>query len=261
MRASNSYIGRPMERVEDLRMVRGAGRYVADVNRPNQLYAVILRSSIAHGTIKAIDAKNALALKGVRAVLTGKDFGNTVPQIPLRLQPLPQLETFHQPVIADGKVRYVGEPIAVVIADSQAIAEDALELIDLDIDSLPAIANRAQAEAKKALVFEEHGSNVAITWHAFKGDADEAFKTAEYVRREKFRVQRHAAMFMEPRGFVAEWNEIDQKLTVWGAAKTAWHNRRVLAAQLGLDVDAVDLVEVDVGEALGRGVNSIRKTF
>ncbi len=240
-----------MERVEDLRMVRGAGQYVADVNRPNQLYAVILRSSIAHGVIRAINSKDALGLEGVHAVLTGKDFGNTVPKIPLRLQPLPQLETFHQPVIADGKVRYVGEPIAVVVADSQAIAEDALDLISIDIDSLPAIANRNHAEAKKSLVFEEHGSNVAITWHAFKGNADEAFKNAEYVRREKFQVQRHAAMFMEPRGFVADWNETEQRLTVWGAAKTAWHNRRVLAAQLGLDVEAVDLVEVDVGGGFG----------
>lgn len=251
MKVSNSYIGRPMERVEDLRLVRGAGTYVADVNRPNQLYAVILRSSTAHGLIKAIDTQSALALEGVHAVLTAKDFGSAVPRIPLRLQPLPQLETFHQPVIADGKVRYVGEPVAVVVADSQAIAEDALEYIGLDIEPLAAVANRAHAEANKSLLFEEHGSNVAITWKAFRGNAEEAFKTADYVRRETFKVQRHAAMFMEPRGFVAEWNSAAGKLTVWGAAKTAWYNRRTLAAQLGLELEAVDLIEVDVGGGFG----------
>jgi carbon-monoxide dehydrogenase large subunit len=251
MKVSNSYIGRPMERVEDLRLVRGAGTYVADINRPNQLYAVILRSSTAHGIIKSIDTEAALALDGVHAVLTAKDFGNTVPRIPLRLQPLPQLETFHQPVVADGKVRYVGEPIAVVIAESQPIAEDALEHIGLDIEPLAPVANRAHAEAKKSLLFEEHGSNVAITWKAFKGNADEAFKTADYVRRERFKVQRHAAMFMEPRGFVAEWDSAAGKLTVWGAAKTAWYNRRTLAAQIGLEVEAVDLIEVDVGGGFG----------
>ncbi|WP_424628422.1 xanthine dehydrogenase family protein molybdopterin-binding subunit [Bradyrhizobium sp. SYSU BS000235] len=251
MKVSNSYIGRPMERVEDLRLVRGAGTYVADVNRPNQLYAVILRSSAAHGTIKSIDTQAALALKGVHAVLTAKDFGSTVPRIPLRLQPLPQLETFHQPVVADGKVRYVGEPIAVIVADSPAIAEDALEYVDLDIEPLAPVANRAHVEAKKSLLFEEHGSNVAITWKAFRGNADEAFKTADYVRRERFRVQRHAAMFMEPRGFVAEWDSAAGKLTVWGAAKTAWHNRRTLAAQMGLELEAVDLIEVDVGGGFG----------
>lgn len=251
MKVSNSYIGRPMERVEDLRLVRGAGTYVADVNRPNQLYAVILRSSIAHGRIKSIDVQAALALKGVCAVLTAKDFGSTVPRIPLRLQPLPQLETFHQPVVADRKVRYVGEPVAVVVAESQAIAEDALEHINLDIEPLSPVANRVHAEAKSSLLFEEHGSNVAITWKAFRGNADEAFKTAEYIRRERFRVQRHAAMFMEPRGFVAEWDDTAGKLTVWGAAKTAWYNRRTLAMQMGLELEAVDLIEVDVGGGFG----------
>lgn len=188
MKPSNSYIGRPMERVEDLRMVRGRGTYVADVNRPGQLYAVILRSSVAHGKIKSIDATKALELPGVHRVLTGKDLGEAVPRIPLRLQPLPQLEHFHQPTLADGKVRYVGEPVAVVIAESAAIAEDALDLIDLDIETLPAITNREQAEAMPSVLFEEHGSNVAITWKAFKGDADEAFKTAGYVRRERFKI-------------------------------------------------------------------------
>ncbi len=251
MKASNAYIGRPMERVEDLRMVRGRGTYVADVNRPGQLYAVILRSSVAHGKIKTLDVTRALELPGVRRVVTAADLGTVMPRIPLRLQPLPELEPFHQPMLADGKVRYVGEPVAVVIADSAAIAEDALDHIDLDISTLPAITNREQAEAMPSMLFEDHGSNVAITWKAFRGDADAAFKTADYVRRERFKIQRHAAMFMEPRGFVAEWNETEGKLTVWGAAKTAWHNRRVLAAALGLEVEAVDLIEVDVGGGFG----------
>jgi carbon-monoxide dehydrogenase large subunit len=251
MKAFNSYVGRPMERVEDLRMVRGRGAYVADVNRPNQLHAAILRSSIAHGIIRSIDSSKALALPGVHRVLTAKDLGSEVPVIPLRLQPLPQLEPFHQPMLAYKKVRYVGEPVAVVIAESAAIAEDGLERIALEIDPLPAVANRAQAEAKRSVLFEDHGSNVAITWKAFRGNADEAFKTADYVRRETFKVQRHAAMFMEPRGFVAEWDAAAGRLTVWGAAKTAWHNRRTLAAALGLEVEAIDLIEVDVGGGFG----------
>ncbi|RJF69220.1 xanthine dehydrogenase family protein molybdopterin-binding subunit [Rhodopseudomonas palustris] len=251
MKVANSYIGRPMERVEDLRMVRGRGTYVADVNRPNQLYAVVLRSSVAHGRIRSIDVSEALALDGVHRVLTAADFGAELPVIPLRLQPLPELEPFHQPMIASDKVRYVGEPVAVVIADSAAIAEDALERIAVDIDPLPAIANRQQAEAMEAVLFEQHKSNVAITWKAFRGDADDAFKTADYVRRDRFKIQRHAAMFMEPRGFVADWDAGAGKLTVWGAAKTAWYNRRVLAGALGLPLDAVDLIEVDVGGGFG----------
>jgi carbon-monoxide dehydrogenase large subunit len=251
MKVSNSYVGRPMERVEDMRFLRGRGTYVADVNCLGQLHAVILRSSVAHGIIKSLDATRARAMPGVRHVLAAADFGASVPRIPLRLQPLPQLEPFHQPVLADGKVRYVGEPIAIVLADTQGIAEDALDHIDLEIETLPAITNREQAEAKASVLFEDHGSNAAITWSAFKGDADAAFKAADYVRREKFAVQRHAAMFMEPRGFVAEWNAGEGKLTVWGAAKTAWYNRRVLAAALALEVEAIDLIEVDVGGGFG----------
>jgi len=251
MKVRNSYIGRPMERTEDMRLLRGRGTYVADVNRPGQLYAVILRSSVAHGKINAIDISRAMQLPGVRHVLIGADLGAVVPKIPLRLQPLPQLEPFHQPMLADGKVRYVGEPIAVVLADTPSIAEDALDHIDLDIETLPAITSREQAEAMPAVLFEDHGSNAAITWKAFKGDTDAAFASADYTRRETFKVQRHAAMFMEPRGFVAEWNSDAGKLTVWGAAKTAWYNRRVLAAALDLEVDAIELIEVDVGGGFG----------
>src|SRR5258708_28969861 len=251
MKVSNSYIGRPMERVEDMRFLRGRGTYVADVNRPGQLHAVILRSSVAHGIIRPVAISMLLARPGVRHILVAADLGAVVPKIPLRLQPLPQLEPFHQPVLADGKVRYVGEPVAVVLADTRSLAEDALDHIDLEIESLPAITGREQAEAMLSVLFEDHGSNAAITWAAFKGDADAAFKTADYVRREKFAIQRHAAMFMEPRGFVAEWNGADGKLTVWGAAKTAWYNRRVLAAALDLEVEAVDLIEVDVGGGFG----------
>jgi carbon-monoxide dehydrogenase large subunit len=204
MRVRNSYIGQPMERTEDMRLLRGRGTYVADVNRPDQLYAVILRSSVAHGKINTIDTSRATQLPGVRHILISADLGVVVPKIPLRLQPLPQLEPFHQPMLADGKVRYVGEPIAVVLADTPSIAEDALDHIDLDIETLPAITSREQAEAMPAVLFEDHGSNSAITWKAFKGDANAAFASADYTRRETFRVQRHAAMFMEPRGFVAE---------------------------------------------------------
>jgi carbon-monoxide dehydrogenase large subunit len=251
MKVRNSYIGRPMERVEDLRFLRGRGTYVSDVNRPGQLYAAILRSSVAHGIIRSIDIQGAKALPGVRHVLLSTDLGAVVPKIPLRLQSLPQLEPFHQPVLADGKIRYVGEPVAIVLADTPAIAEDGLDHIELNVEPLPAITDRAQAEAMASLLFEDHGSNAAITWSAFKGDADAAFKTADYVRRDRFAIQRHAAMFMEPRGFVAEWNGTDGKLTVWGAAKTAWYNRRVLAAALDLEVEAIDLIEVDVGGGFG----------
>lgn len=251
MRAANTLIGQPMERVEDLRLLRGKGTYVGDIVREGMLHAVIVRSQVAHGRLKGIDAAAARALPGVHAVITSADFGGVTPRVPLRLQPLPQLAPFHQPMLATGKVRYVGEPVAVVVADSAAIAEDAHDLVHLDIEALPAVTDRASAEAPAALLFDEHKSNAALTWFAKKGDAAKAFADAPYTRKERFFVQRHAAMFMEPRGFVAEWDGAAAKMTVWGVAKVAWANQRILAAALGVTPAQVEMIEVDVGGGFG----------
>ena len=113
----NTFIGAPMERREDLRFLRGRGEYVDDVAMPGLLYAVILRSSVAHGRLVSIDASAALKMPGVHSVITGADMPGGPPIIPMRLQPLPEFKPFEQPVIAHDKVRYVGEPIAVVLAD------------------------------------------------------------------------------------------------------------------------------------------------
>lgn len=251
MRAVNSLIGRPLERVEDLRFLRGKGVYVSDVSRPGQLHAVIYRSPEAHGRIRSLDVTKAQALPGVVAVVTARDFGGEAPKIPLRLQPLPELAPFHQPTLASEKVRYVGEPVAVVIAETAGVAEDALELIDLQIDPLPAIVDRAGAEAAASVLHEQHGSNRALVWTATRGDADAAFARADLIVKETFRVQRHAAMFMEPRGFVAEWNPASERLVVWGAAKVAWTNRRILATAMGIEETAIDMIELDVGGGFG----------
>jgi aerobic carbon-monoxide dehydrogenase large subunit len=252
---SGASIGRPIERIEDLRLLRGRGSYVDDLTRTGMLHAVILRSSVAHGLIRSIDVSAALALPGVHAVLTAKDIREAlkgaIPKIPLRQEALPQLEPFEQPVIADGKVRYVGEPIAVILADDAARAEDALEAIALDIESLPAVADRAAAAKKDVLLFEGTGTNCALTLSAIRGDADAAFAGAPYTRRERFRVHRHTAVPMETRGLLAEWDAKREKLTVLGASKVPFPNRRILAAQMGLSVDAIEMVEGDTGGAFG----------
>src|SRR6202035_3431691 len=112
-----------------------------DLSRPGLLYAAILRSAHAHGRIRSIDAAAALAVPGVHAVIRAADIGSPVQRIPIRLQPLSSLVPYHQPVIAEGKVRYVGEPIAVVLADSSAIAEDALDAVRVDIERLSPIVD------------------------------------------------------------------------------------------------------------------------
>ena len=251
MRPANAYVGSPIERVEDLRFLRGRGEYVDDVTRRGLLHAVILRSSVAHGTIRSIDTAAARALPGVHAVITAADIGPAIPTIPLRQEPLPAFRQYEQPVLAHGKVRYVGEPIAVVVADSAALAEDALELIEADIESLPAVADRNSARSDKILLFETAGTNLTSTLTAVKGDADAAFKSAAYTRRERFKVQRFTAVPMESRGFLADWDAASGRLTLFGAAKVAFPNRRILAKQMGLPEQSIRMVENDVGGAFG----------
>src|SRR6185369_637384 len=137
-----------------------------------------------------------------------------VPVIPLRLANLPEFKGYLQPVIARDKVRYVGEPIAVVIADTQARAEDALEALDVEIDPLPAVAGRQAAESGASLLFEATGSNRAVRYAVAFGDADAAFAKATYTRRESFSCHRLTAVPLETRGLIAEWDAAASRLTI-----------------------------------------------
>jgi carbon-monoxide dehydrogenase large subunit len=247
----NTFIGAPIERREDLRFVRGRGQYVDDLAPEGMLYAVILRSSVAHGRIRSIDASAALEIPGVHAVITAEDMPDGPPIIPMRLQPLPDFKPFEQPVIAADKVRYVGEPVAVVIADSAAIGEDALEAIAVDIESLPPVTDREGAISDASVLFEPKGTNLALKFRAERGDAAAAFQDAPYRRRERFKTQRHYGLTMEPRGVLAEWDAAAGILRVFGAAKVPFFNRRILAAQIGLPEAAIDMVENDVGGGFG----------
>ena len=249
------FVGTPVERIEDLRLLRGRGQYVDDLHHEGMLHAAILRSSTAHGRIRSIDVEAARAMPGVRGVFTAEDVardsGGSVPIVSLRLAPLPELEPFGQPVIAQTKVRYVGEPLAVVVADTAGLAEDALEAIEVDIESLPVVPDRHVSGRNEILLFEELGRNVAITYTASKGDAASAFGAAPYVRKESFRVQRHSAVCMEPRGVLAVWDGASTKLTVSGAAKVPFATRKILARHMDLPEECVELIENDVGGGFG----------
>jgi carbon-monoxide dehydrogenase large subunit len=246
-----SLIGQPVERAEDRRFLTGTGRFVDDLQRPRMLHAVILRSPVAHGRIRKIDASAALARPGVQAVLAAADIGAEIPLIPLRLANFPEFKPYLQPVIAKDKVRYVGEPLAVVIADTQALAEDALEAIAVDIEPLPALPDRHAAAAGTSLLFESTGSNRALRYSVSFGDAAAAFAKAEYTRRENFRCHRLTALPLESRGLIAEWDAARQKLTIFGATKVLFFNRRSLAPMLGLPESAIDMLEPDVGGGFG----------
>ena len=246
----NTYVGAPIERVEDLRFLRGRGCYVDDLARDDQWHAVMVRSAVAHGTIRGIDVTAARAMPGVRAVITAADLGAAIPVIPFR-RPNPTIAPYAQPVIARDVVRYVGEPVAMVLADRAELAEDAAQAVTIDITPLRVIADHALSAADDTLLFDDTTTNCASVFTARTGDAAAAFATAPYVRRERFQVQRHTALPMETRGLLAEWDAARGRMTMSGAAKLPFFNRRALAAMLGLAETAVDYIEYDVGGGFG----------
>jgi carbon-monoxide dehydrogenase large subunit len=246
----NSFIGSPVERLEDLRFLRGRGQFVDDLPSEGALHAAILRSPVAHGRVRSIDAHAATKRRGVHAVITAADIGD-VPVITMRQELLPAFTPYQQPVIASEKVRYVGEPLAVVVADSAALAEDALEAVALDVEPLPPVADRDTARQDASILFETTGTNRVITLSAQRGDIEAAFQDAPYTRRERFSVQRFTAVAMEPRGLLASWDAASGHLTVFGMTKVVFHNRRILAKQMGLAEDAITMIEPDVGGGFG----------
>ena len=243
-------VGRPLERVEDVRFLQGQGRYIDDIEIDGMLCGVVLRSSKAHARIRSIDTTAALAMRGVKAVLTHRDI-DPGKLIPMRATPLPGYErSFLQPPLATGKVRYVGEPVAFIIADSAYLAEDALEHIDVDYETLPAVTGWISANGPSVL-HDNAGTNVASNYRVTRGDTATIIGAADYVRTERLRCHRHSGVPLETRGLVAQWDDGKQGLCVWGAAKVAFANRRILAQLLGVPERAIDLIEVDIGGGFG----------
>ncbi len=244
----NAYIGAPVPRLEDFRFLMGRGVYAGDLKREGMLHAVVFRSPLAHGHIRQIDCKRARGMPGVHGIITAREIGAEIPRIPMRQEPMPELAPFEQPVIAIEVVRYVGEPMAVVLAESAGAAEDAAAAILADIEPLPVVLGPGD----RTLLFENTGNNIATTIRAVRGDAEAAFANhRDYRRHEKFSVHRHSAVALEPRCLLAEWDEAQRHMTLYGAAKVPFTNRRILARFLGLPEECVTCIENDVGGGFG----------
>jgi aerobic carbon-monoxide dehydrogenase large subunit len=239
------FIGVPIKRLEDPRLLVGGGRYVDDLVRPGMAHAVVVRSPHAHARVRRIDARRALARPGVLACVTAADLAG-VPPIPLRQPGKPAHAAYLQPPLAGEKVRYVGQPIAVVVAIDRATADDARELVEIEYDVLPA---RVGTDDAGAILFPE--GDVADSWTTSIGDVDAAVRGAACVVSERFYVGRQTAAPMETRGLLAEWDAHADRLTVWGMTKVPYFNRRTLAAMLKLDEAHIEFAESDVGGGFG----------
>jgi len=250
-------VGRPVRRLEDARRVRGEGIYVDDVHVPGMLHATVVRSPVAHARVRALETAAARSVPSVAAILGAGELAEELRPIPVRLVPDDRLLRYLQLPLATERVRYVGEPVALVVAGSRAAAEDAAERVDLEFEPLAAVTD-ATAPPPAAL-FEHTPDNLASLIEEGFGDLDAAFARAHRVVRLSFRTGRHSAVPMETRGLVAVPDRGagrgrgrgEGRLTIWGPTKVTHFNRGVLAAMLGWPEHRIRLVEPDVGGGFG----------
>jgi carbon-monoxide dehydrogenase large subunit len=232
-------------------LITGAGEFVDDLRVPGCLHAAMLRSPHAHARIRAIDVAAARRLPGVVGVYVAADLGPVGAPIPI-YAPHPALPVPCKIMpLARERVRFVGEPVAVVIAEDVYRAWDALDLIRVEYDPLPAVVDVEAALAPGApILHEEVGSNVVAEWRQRVGDVDAALRTAPVTVRARVRLARGGAHPLEPRSLVAEWK--DARLTVWGAVQMVHRHRGVIAEHLGLPEDHVRVIAPpDVGGGFG----------
>ena len=253
------YAGSRVHRVEDARLLTGAGTFVDDISRPGMLHACFVRSPHPRARIVRIDAAAARALPGVQAVFTAEDLngevkeawytgtGKMVPDTP-------------RPPLAQGEARFAGDIVALVVADSRYVAEDATELVDVDYDPLPAVADYSRARASEALVHENYPGNLAGELAGAPAETIAAvYESAACAVSETIWEQAQGAVPMETRGLVVEWSAASGELTVW-AATQAPHEVRMFAARLlGIGEHSVRVITRDVGGGFGQKVMPLRE--
>lgn len=251
-KGAGASIGRSELRKEDGPLLRGQAGFVDDLHDPQALHAAILRSPVGHARLGRIDTSPARGLDGVVDVFTAADLPEGGPKIPMRMFKREGMERFLQRPLATDKVRYSGEPVAVVVAESRYLAEDAAELVEVDYEPLPSTLDLDAALAGEApLLHEEAGTNLVAEYDLGRGDVEEALASAEEVVEIAFHCGRHAAVPMEPRGLLAFPEEGTDRLVLHGAAKIVHVNRRILAGMLGWPEERIRFVEPHVGGGFG----------
>ena len=239
-------IGRSVPRREDPPLITGQGRFAADINFPGQWIMRVVRSPVAHGEIKGVDTSAALALPGVHAVWTHRDVAH-IPPIPFRLTGLKTLEPYRQPILADRVVRYVGEPVALVFAGDAYVAEDAADLVEIDIAPHDVVTDASGTPG----AFDVERTTEADVIRKGYGDVEAAFRDAHAVVSLDLAVGRHTGVPMETRGAIATYDAARDLLEMHGAAKVPHWNRDTMARMLGRTPETMHLHEGHVGGGFG----------
>jgi aerobic carbon-monoxide dehydrogenase large subunit len=240
------FVGRSVKRLEDRPLVTGRGQFAADIGFPHQLTMRMVRSTVANGRLLGIDTTAARALPGVAAVWTFADVRD-IPPIDFRLSRIESLAAYRQTILASNRVRYVGDPVAAVFATNAYVAEDAADLVTLDIEEAPAVLDPCGAIG----AFDErHPTEAAIIEKAY-GDLDAAFRSARTIVEVAVEIGRHSGVPMETRGAIGRYDAAHDVLELYGAAKVPHWNRDTLARMLGRPPSSVHLYEGHVGGGFG----------
>jgi carbon-monoxide dehydrogenase large subunit len=251
---ASAFMGRSVPRLEDAKLLRGAGRFVDDIDLPHLLHATFVRSPIAHGLLQRVDIDKARALPGIRAVLTYADLRPvlTCDRIPLAL-PVSALRFHVDPcILAQQEVHYVGDPVALVVAESRQQAEDAAALVELDLRPLPAVLEpRAGLEPGAPRARLDCSDNLVAHWVVEYGHVERAFAGAAHRMSEHFRIHKGGGHSIEARGVLARYDATDELLTVWDSTQMPHKTKRVLVEALGLSEEQVRVIAPDVGGGFG----------
>lgn len=245
-------VGEAVRRQEDIRFVRGQGNYTADVTLPHQAYATFLRSPHAHAKIVAIDVTDAEQLPGIIKIYTGADLHGTIGSIPTAwIPPESELKQVSHPVLAHDRVRYVGDAVAMVIAENTAVAQQALDLINVQYQPLPAVVDaRAAIKGDAPLLHDDAPDNLALHWKVGT-DTDAVFSQADVVVRQEFRQQRLIPNPMEPRAAIAQYSSATGDLTMWITTQNPHIHRLLLSGVLGVAEHRLRVIAIDVGGGFG----------
>jgi carbon-monoxide dehydrogenase large subunit len=252
-------VGARIKRREDPRLIQGLAQYVDDVKLVGILHVAILRSPHAHARIQNIDVSAAKDHPGVVAVVTGEDIKDKVGTVPCAAtdpEGFPGMVVPPHYCLAYEKVRLVGEPVVAVVAEDKYIAQDAVDLIEIDYEPLDAVTSSEEALAEGApILHEQFGTNRAFTWSLAGGDIDAALAEADRVVKQKFVHQRLAPNAIEPRGVLARFDPGDRQLTLWSSTQIPHLLKTQLSIMLGMTENRVRVIAPEVGGGFGSKLN------
>ncbi len=245
------WVGQPVRRREDPRFLRGQARFVDDIVLPGTLHLAVVRSTVAHAVLRRIATDAARDAPGVVAVLTAADLAGRAHPMPVRVAEGARVAQVPHPLLSTERVRYVGEPVAAVLADSPARAKDAAALVEIHSDPLPVVVDPAEALRGSVLLHDGVDSNVLSRWTRSGGDVPGAFAAAARVVKGAFHIPRLVAAPLEPRGAVAAYDRGADLLTVWCSAQDPHRPLALLSRVLGRPEDRIRMIAPDVGGAFG----------